>query len=163
MEGQDFMKSADEQEHDKQQAEKQLEPGQKAVDYIQEGVEIILRSLGVDTNPPADIKQQQLNLGIHVLDTDEIQKMLETMRLAGSKEWEKWAWLTGFFLRHDGFFIQVDTGATDPTTGLEILLPIAFVGDAGIKDGRVVVQIHDFRSNKVYEVRGIRMPEGRQG
>lgn len=152
------MKSKDEQEALRLQAEKQLEPGQRAVDYLQEGVFTILRSLGVDTNPPADVKQQQLNLGIHVFDTDEIQKMLEAKSMAGDTSWD---WLKGFFLRHDGFFIQRDTGTVDTRTGMEILQPIAFVGDVGIKDGHVVAHIHDFRTNKVFMVKGIRMPEGK--
>jgi hypothetical protein len=136
-------KSDDEKAHIAAKQEQAMEPGKKATEYLDEGLSIILRSLGVDTD--ANVKQQQLDKGILIFDSDEVRAFLNSLRLAGNTKWE---WLRPFFEKHDGYFIM-DTAQ-----------PVAFVGDAGISpDGHIIVVIHDFREDREYKVRGIKMPK----
>lgn len=116
----------------------QVEPGRKAVEYLEEGLNIILRSLGVDTDK--NVKLQQAELGIHIVDGDEVLKLL-----GGFPDLEP----QGFFIFKDD---SLPTAEPEPR-------PIAYIGDAGIAHGHIVVRIHDFRCNRVFEVKGIRMPQ----
>lgn len=62
--------SSDELAYYQQQLDKAQEPGKKAVEVLEAGINAVLAELGVDIN--GDIKQQQLDLGIIITEnTDE--------------------------------------------------------------------------------------------
>lgn len=69
-------KSADEQHHIEEQYQKvKIDPGQVAVELIEEHIKQALSELGVDVL--GNIPQQQADLGIIIVDTDSIAPHLQ--------------------------------------------------------------------------------------
>lgn len=151
------MKSQDEIQAIEEQQAQQQEPGRKAVEYIEEGIRIVLASLGIDSDDPKKVKQMQYEQGIHIFDSDQLVRWLAN---AGSK-YQGLAVMPDLAPHLQGFYIMRAEYVLETDDMIEIyeeprLIPIAFVGNAMVSGGHVTAQIQDFRTNKTYAIKGVK-------